>query len=98
MKSKILFVLCLLVGLMFVNGGLNKFLNYMPVPDDLPKAFVQMMQAMMQMGWLMPLVGASEIVAGVLFAIPRTRPLGAIMLFPLMVGFFWPICMLIRQR
>lgn len=58
----------------------------MPVPEDLPEAFVQMMQAMMQMGWLMPLVGVAEIVGGVLFAIPRTRALGAIVLFPLMVG------------
>jgi uncharacterized membrane protein YphA (DoxX/SURF4 family) len=86
MKTKILFVLCLLVGLLFINAGLNKFLDYMPVPEDLPEAFVQMMQAMMQMGWLMPLVGVAEIVGGVLFAIPRTRALGAIVLFPLMVG------------
>src|SRR5690606_7347993 len=37
MKRKILFVVSLLFGLMFINAGLNKFFNYMPVPDDLPE-------------------------------------------------------------
>jgi uncharacterized membrane protein len=37
MKPKILFVLCLLVGLLFVNAGLDKFFHYMPVPKDMPE-------------------------------------------------------------
>ncbi len=32
MKNKILFVVSLLFGLLFINAGLNKFFNYMPVP------------------------------------------------------------------
>lgn len=32
MRKKILFVLSLLFGLMFVNAGLNVFFNYMPEP------------------------------------------------------------------
>jgi len=37
MKQKIMFVLSLLSGLMLINAGLNKFLNYIPVPEDLPE-------------------------------------------------------------
>ena len=47
MKQKILFVLCLLFGLMFINAGLNKFLNYMPVPEEMPEDSMQLFTAMM---------------------------------------------------
>ncbi|MEX1260686.1 MAG: DoxX family protein, partial [Balneolaceae bacterium] len=61
MKEKILNVIYVLVGLIFINAGLNKFLNYMPVPEDLPEALVSMSMAMMEIGWLMPLVAIAEI-------------------------------------
>lgn len=86
MKQKILFVLSLLFGLMFINAGLNKFLNYMPVPNDMPEKMVKMGTAIMEVGWLMPLVGFIEILGGLLFIIPKTRALGAIVIFPVMVG------------
>ncbi len=86
MKQKIIFVLSLLFGLMFINSGLNKFLNYMPVPTDLPAALLKDMGALMQVSWLMPLVGIVEIIGGVLFILPKTRALGAVILFPVMVG------------
>lgn len=86
MKPKILFVLCLLSALLFVNAGLNKFLHYIPTPPDLPEDLAKFNAAMMGVSWLMPLVGLVEIVGGVLYTIPRTRPLGAIMLFPILIG------------
>ncbi|HEX8020006.1 DoxX family membrane protein [Mucilaginibacter sp.] len=86
MKSKILFVLCLLTGLMFINAGLNKFLNYMPMPKDMPEKMVKVMQAYVAIGWLMPLVGAAEVLGGLLLIIPRTRALGAVVLVPILTG------------
>lgn len=86
MKQKILFVLSLLFGLMFINSGLNKFLNYMPIPEDLPEKMMSAMTAMMEIGWLMPLVGIAEILGGILFIIPKTRALGAVVIFPVMIG------------
>lgn len=71
MKNKILTILCLICGLLFVNAGLNKFFNYMPAPDDLPEKVVKMNTAMMEIGWLLPLVGAVELTGGLLFSIPR---------------------------
>ncbi|MDX2301652.1 MAG: DoxX family protein [Microscillaceae bacterium] len=88
MKNKILFVISLLFGLMFINSGLNKFLNYMPIPDDLPEKLAKAINAFMEIGWLMPLVGFAEIVGGVLFIIPKFRALGAIVIFPIMIGIF----------
>ena len=81
-KTKILFVFALLFGLMFINAGLNKFLNYMPMPEKMLKA----MTAIMEIGWLLPLVGIAEIIGGLLIIIPKTRALGALIIFPIMVG------------
>jgi uncharacterized membrane protein YphA (DoxX/SURF4 family) len=86
MKKKILFVLSLLFGLMFINAGLNKFFNYMPPPADMPEDTLKMFTAVMQIGWLMPLVGAAEVVGGVLFIIPRFRALAAVIICPVMAG------------
>ena len=55
MKRTILFVLSLLAGLMFINAGLNKFLNYMPAPKDMPDKMMKMGTAFAEIGWLMPL-------------------------------------------
>ena len=86
MKSKILFVLCLLTGLMFINAGLNKFLNYMPVPKEMPEKMVKAGMAFMEIGWLMPLVGTMEILGGLLLIPARTRALGAIVILPVLTG------------
>ncbi|MFS2186231.1 DoxX family membrane protein [Mucilaginibacter sp. Mucisp84] len=86
MKSKILFVLCLLTGLMFINAGLDKFFHYMPMPKEMPEKMVKAGHAFMQIAWLMPLVGAMEILGGLLLIIPRTRALGALVLVPLLTG------------
>lgn len=86
MKKKILFVLSLLFGLMFINSGLNKFFNYMPMPKNMPESMTKLMTAFMQISWLMPLIGTAEIIGGVLFIIPKYRALGAIIIFPVMIG------------
>jgi uncharacterized membrane protein YphA (DoxX/SURF4 family) len=86
MKKKILFVFCLLFGLMFINAGLNKFFNYMPAPTDLPPSMLKVMKAFMDISWLMPLVGVAEVIGGVLFIVPKYRALGAIIVFPVMIG------------
>jgi putative oxidoreductase len=86
MKKKILFVVCLLFGLMFINSGLNKFFNYMPMPKDMPENMMKIMGAFKEIGWLFPLVAVAEIIGGVLFIINKFRALGAIIIFPVLIG------------
>ena len=86
MKRIILIVLSAITGLLFINGGLNKFLNYMPVPDDLPEALQRDFAALVEIEWLMPLLGTAEIVGGLLLLFPRTRALGTLVLIPVAVG------------
>ena len=86
MKSKILFGASLIFGLMFINSGLNKFFNYMPMPKDLPIDLMKAMGSFVEIGWLIPLIAIAEIVGGILFIIPKFRALAAIIIFPVLVG------------
>lgn len=86
MKQKITFALSLVFGLFFINAGLNKFFNYMPMPENMPESLVKAMTAMMEISWLMPLVATAEILGGLLIIFPKTRALGALIVFPVMIG------------
>ncbi len=86
MKQKILFIVSLLFGLLFINGGLNKLFHYIPMPENMPPETMKDFGAMMEISWLMPLLSVAEIVGGLLFIFPKTRALGAIVIFPVMVG------------
>jgi putative oxidoreductase len=86
MKKKILFVVSFIFGLMFINSGLNKFFNYMPMPKDLPESLLKLMGSFKEIGWLLPLIAIAEIIGGLLLMFPKYRALGAIIIFPVMVG------------
>ncbi|REC55962.1 DoxX family protein [Chryseobacterium piscium] len=78
-------IISLLFGLMFINAGLNKFLNYMPMEKPTPEQ-MELFAAFDKIFWLIPLVGTVEIIGGLLFIFPKTRALGAIVILPVMVG------------
>jgi len=78
-------VLCILFGLMFINAGLNKFFNYMPMPEMTAEQ-MKLMEAFIKISWLMPLIGTIELIGGLLFMFPKYRALGAIVILPVMVG------------
>ncbi|TSJ41347.1 DoxX family protein [Fluviicola chungangensis] len=86
MKNKILFVISFLFGLVFINSGLNKIFQYMPMPEDMPESMMKIVEAFGAIVWLMPLIAVVEIIGGVLVIIPKYRALGAVMLLPIMVG------------
>ncbi len=86
MKKTILFILSLLFGLMFINSGLNKFFHYMPMPKVIPEGLLTIVTAFMSIKWLMPLIAVAEIIGGMLVITNKYRALGAIIIFPVMVG------------
>jgi putative oxidoreductase len=79
------FIICFLFGLMFINAGLDKFFHYMPIPPLEPE-LQKVDEAFRTIQWLLPLVGAIEVIGGILFIIPKTRALGALMLLPILIG------------
>lgn len=86
MKNKILTVLSVIFGLLLINGGLNKFLNYMPTPDDMNPELLKDFEALAEISWLMPLIALAEIIGGALVIFPKTRAMGALIVFPVMLG------------
>ncbi len=78
-------IVYILFGLMFLNAGLNKFFNYMPMPELTPDQ-IKFFTAFTSISWMMPLVAFVEVVGAILFMIPKTRALGAIVILPVMVG------------
>lgn len=85
MKQKILLVPGLLFGLVMVNFGLNMFFHYLPMPEPTPEQMM-VFGALGTIKWILPLVAVIEITGGVLMAVPRYRALGALVIFPIMVG------------
>lgn len=85
MKNKIVIALTVLFAIIMINSGLNKFFNYMPMPE-LSDEMMQVMAGFVAVKWILPLVAIVEIIAAVLIVIPKTRALGAIVILPVMVG------------
>lgn len=86
MKNKIFNIVSALFGLLLINGGLNKFFNYMPIPENLPEPLIKDSMALMEISWLMPLIATAELTGGLLILFPRTRAMGVLIVIPVMVG------------
>jgi hypothetical protein len=67
---------------MFINSGLNKFFNYMPMPENMDPEMMKDIGALMEISWLMPLIGFAEVVGGILIVLPKTKSLGRSYYFP----------------
>lgn len=76
-----------LLGLAFVVFGLNFFLKFIPMPPPPPAdtPVGMFMGAVFGTGF-MAFVKVLEIAGGILVAIPRTRPLGLLILAPIIVN------------
>ena len=74
-----------LLGLMFLIFGLNGFLNFIPVPKDIPQDIMTVSMALMKAGY-MNVVSAVEIIVAVLLLINRFVPLALTLLAPILVG------------
>ncbi len=86
MKNKLLQISSVIFGLLLIHGGLDKFFSFLPVPPDLSFELRQDLAALQEIRWLLPLIGSAEILGGLLLLFPRTRALGALIIFPVMVG------------
>ena len=76
-----------LLGLLFVVFGSNFFLNFIPMPPPPPEGtpVAMFFGAFFSTGYL-AFVKALEVLGGLLVAIPRTRPLGLLLLVPIIVN------------
>ena len=75
----------ILLGIMMVVFGLNKFLNFLP-PFELAESAQGFMQALVDSGYIMTIVAIVEIVTGILLLTNKFVPLALVILFPVMLN------------
>ena len=70
MNSKLTMALRLLLGLILLVFGLNKFFHFLPMPP-MEGAPAEFMGALGKTGYMFPLIALTEIVAGVLLILNK---------------------------
>jgi len=85
MNSKLTMALRILLGLILLIFGANKFLDFMP-HMEMPEAAGNLMGAMMASGYMLKLVGATEVVVGLLLLVKKWVPFALIVLAPISVN------------
>lgn len=85
--SKLKTVIRILLGIMMVVFGLNKFLQFMPMPP-LPENAMAFMSALVSSGYIMAIVAIVEIVAGALLLFNKYQALTLVVLFPIVLNAF----------
>ncbi|SDU09649.1 DoxX protein [Polaribacter sp. Hel1_33_78] len=86
--KKVKIIVRILLGLMVLIFGLNKFLQFMPMPQ-LPESAGEFMGALVKSGYLMQAVAIVEIVTGIMLLINRFQALALVILFPVLLNAFW---------
>jgi hypothetical protein len=77
----------ILLGLPFAIFGLNAFLNFIPPPTTpLPEEAMAFAGALMKSGYMMPLIGLTQSIVGVLLVTNRFVPLALALLAPFLVN------------
>ena len=80
-------VIRILLGLIVLIFGLNKFLQFMPTPP-MPEPAGEFMGALVATGYLMVVVAMVEIITGIMLLTNRFQPLALVLLFPVLLNAF----------
>ena len=77
----------LLMGLPLIVFGLNGFFNFIPQPTTpLPEGAAAFAEALMKSGYMMQLIGGTQLIVGVLLVLNRFVPLALALFAPFMVN------------
>jgi putative oxidoreductase len=77
----------ILMGLPLLVFGLNGFLNFIPPPSaPLPEGAAAFAGALMKSGYMMQLIGATQLVVGLMLLANRFVPLALVLFAPFIVN------------
>ena len=85
MNSKVTMVLRIILGLILIIFGANKFAGFMPMPE-LPEAAGNFMTALVVVGYMLPLIGVIELIVGLLLVFNKWVPFVLLLLAPISVN------------
>ena len=77
----------ILLGLLLLVFGLNKFFNFMPMPP-MSESAGDFMGALVNTGYMMYFIGLVEAVSGLLLLINKFKPLALVIVFPVLLNAF----------
>jgi len=86
MNSKVTMVLRILLGLVLVIFGANKFYPFMPAPTEMSEGAANFMGALAESGYMFPLIGAVEVFVGLLLLLKKWVPFALVLLAPVAVN------------
>ncbi len=76
----------ILLGLPLTVFGLNGFLNFLPQPEvTLPERAATFVGALVESGYMMPLIAGTHLLVGLLLLVNRAVPLALVVFAPFMV-------------
>lgn len=87
MKTKVFLGIQVIAGLLLIVFGSNGFLHFMPNPP-VAQEMGEYMGALYKTGYIFPLVGAIEFLAGLSFVLNKFVPFMAIVIVPVMLNAF----------
>ena len=85
MNTKLIMVLRIILGLILLIFGANKFFNFLPMPP-MEGGAAEFMGAIIATGYLFQLIGLTEIVAGVLLILNKSVGLAMILASTIIVN------------
>ena len=77
----------ILLGLAFTTFGLNLFFHFIPQPETpMPEAVMKFVGALAGSGYMMPMIGVTQLVVGLLLLVNRFVPLALALITPFIVN------------
>ena len=85
MKSTFTKILRIVLALILLAFGINKFFKLLPLPE-LPEEAADFMGSLKATGYVLPVIGTVEIVIGLLLLINKAVPFALLLLVPISVN------------
>ena len=76
----------ILMGLLFLVTGLNGFGHFLPEPSNMPQGAAAFGAALMNTGYMFPLIMGTQTIVGVLLLVTRFVPLALVLIAPVVVN------------
>ena len=86
MNQKVTKIIRILLGSMLVIFGANKFINFMPAPENMSEAAAGFMKAIMDTGYLFKFIGLVEIISGILLLTNKWTPFALLIIAPVILN------------